>query len=504
MRRIGREYVTHCLWHKDTNPSLTVSDDKGFVFCHVCQEHNDSIGYVAKKNGINFREACERIASKNNINVNYDEENEEERKQRQVELAKAYKDVELKQESYRQNLNGCAEAINFIKSRKIKPETSRLFGLGYSKAENRLTIPIYNHLDKIVGFTARALDNEVKPKYKNTENNSIFNKSNLVFNESRAADAIRQAEECVFVEGHLDVISLWQAGVENVVALQGTATPSGDVLKRLINKTKRFVLCMDSDAGGKKAVGRFLDSVQDLTLSGQLEVRVAVLPDGQDPDDFITSGGNIKAVIDNATSWMDWLLDEWLGELDFNDKLKIQEVERLIKELFSRIQSPALRAHYYDKAAVRLAQNKQGLAAQIAKGFHDFQPSIQTIHLWQRPDAYRTRIIVEKRLLRLYLHKEEYRWLLRPLMERLVTPDSIWLWNRILEVEEFETSHDLLSLMMAILAIAEPRHIRALRTYLSPTIQVEDDELSIAHMEEIMMVDINVLGQTILTVDGAC
>ena len=135
-------------------------------------------------------------------------------------------------------------------------------------------MPISDHLGKHVGFTARTIKQDVKPKYKNTENNSIFVKNEIVFNEYRAAEAIRQKDECVFVEGHLDVVSLWQAGVKNVVALQGTASPSETVLKRLMRKTKRFVLCMDADQGGLKAISKFLDSVKGYTLAGELDVRI--------------------------------------------------------------------------------------------------------------------------------------------------------------------------------------------------------------------------------------
>jgi len=95
------------------------------------------------------------------------------------------------------------------------------------------------------------------------------------------------------------------------------------------------------------------------------------LPDGADPDSFVQNGNDINSLILNAPSWLDWILDNWLNELDFNDKLKIQNVEAQIKKLFSRISSSALRAHYYDKASIRLAQNKQSVAAEIAKGFHD-------------------------------------------------------------------------------------------------------------------------------------
>jgi len=91
-----------------------------------------------------------------------------------------------------------------------------------------------------------------KPKYKNTENNIVFNKAELVFNEYDAMDYVRSADQCIFVEGHVDVIAMWQAGIKNVVALQGTASPSDSIVQRMMRRTNSFVLCMDADEGRRK------------------------------------------------------------------------------------------------------------------------------------------------------------------------------------------------------------------------------------------------------------
>lgn len=486
LKRIGREFVTKCLWHNDKNPSLTVSDDKGFVFCHVCQEHNDAIGYIQKHLNLNFREACEKIASTHGINISFVDENKDDYKKRQEEIRACLDHASAKHKEYRASLRGSKEVINYINCRGILPETSREFGLGYDKRENRLTVPIYNHKDELVGFTGRALGDS-KPKYKNTENNAVFIKSELVFNETKANPYIRESSEIVFVEGHLDVVALWQAGIRNVVALQGTASPSQSVIERLLRKATRFVLLMDGDQGGKLAVGKFLASVQDYMLSGKLDVRVSTLPDGMDPDEAIKAGIDLSANIASSPSWMDWVLDDWLNDLDFEDVVKVQNVERLVKETFSKIASPALRAHYFDKASIRLARNKQGLAVEIAKNLKDSAPQKTSTKTWSKPDDSFTRKMAEKRLLRLYVHKRELREILLPLMDKLHYPNMIWLWNRIKEFQENSVIDSLDLGIIAIIASAESHYLQSLRPILVPTVRVDDESMVIAHLEDIMM-----------------
>ena len=489
LKRIGREFITHCLWHNDKNPSLTVSDDKGFVFCHVCQEHNDVIGYIQQKHGLTFRDACERIASSHNFQCLYEDENNYESQKRKQEVQAEYEKVEKIQAVYRGNLVKHPESISFLQSRGVQPETSRSFEIGFDSHQRRITVPIHGYNGKLIGFTARALDNETKPKYKNTENNLIFNKSEILFNEYRASSYIRESDECIFVEGHFDVISMWQAGTRNVVALQGTASPSDSILRRLIRKTKRFTLCMDADTGGRLAVAKFLESAQDLALSGQIDIKIVSLPDGSDPDDFIKSGGDISSLISSAPSWLDWMLDSWLDELDFNDKLKIQQVETQLKNLLSRIESQALRAHYFDKASIRLAQNKQALAAEIVKSFRDNSPKSSSTKAWHKPSNSYTRKLVERRLLRLYIHRPNFRWVLEPLMDKLCTPSLIWLWHRIQELNDICDTEILANGLMAVLITAEPYYMQQLRSIAVPTIAIDDDEMSVAHIEEVMIKD---------------
>ena len=151
-------------------------------------------------------------------------------------------------------------------------------------------------------------------------------------------------------------------------------------------------------------------------------------------------GNSIQTVVDEAVTWLDWILDQWLNTLDFKDELKIQEVEKQIKDLFSQIASPALRSHYYDKASLAAC------AKQTRRSSPDSQrvsrlPQVEqgaAPKLWRRPRyTDYTRKLVEKRMLRLYIHKPEYRWILSPMMDQLHLPETKWLWRRLQELEQF-------------------------------------------------------------------
>ncbi|MFZ9315682.1 MAG: DNA primase [Candidatus Nanopelagicaceae bacterium] len=486
LKRVGREFVTHCIWHKDKNPSLTISDEKGFTFCHVCREGGDVINYIKKKYGLNFREACERIANNNNIQVIYKDEDPSIAIEKKKKIDSFLLEAQERFSAYRLFLKESEQAIAFLKQRNIYPETSRFFGLGYDKRENRLVIPIKDFMGRIVGFTKRAIGDE-KPKYKNTENNVIFNKSEIVFNEYDAMDHIRSTDQCIFVEGHIDVIAMWQTGIKNVVALQGTSSPSESVIRRMLRRTNSFILCMDADEGGDKAIGLFLNAVKSMALDGKLDVKIASIYNGKDPDEAIKNGSDMQSIIDNSVPWLDWILDKWLLNLDFTNTSKIQEVEKNIKELISRISSSALRAHYYDKAAIRLAQNKQNIAAEILKNLQTDTTSNPGQRIWRKPSKLWTRKLVEKRLLRVYIHRPDYRLVLKPLMFNLIDPDMIWLWNRVNELEQNSSIDCTPHSIMAILAAAEQRYLQKLRPIARPTIKINFDENILMHIEDIMM-----------------
>lgn len=494
-KKIGHEAVTVCPWHNDTNPSLTLNDDKSMCFCFVCRGGSDSIDYIQQKFGLSFSEAVERIAYKHSLDIVHDNVDPQLVAAEAKKRREALNELEKVQEGFRANLRDPrAERIrDILDGRGIEPATSRHFELGYAKDgffSDRITIPIRDHRGNIVGFTGRVTRDENKPKYKNSENNEIFDKSKIVFNEHGALDAIREADSVVFVEGHFDVVSLWQYGIRNVVAMQGTGSPSEAIVRRLAKRTKRFILCYDGDEGGRKAVEQFLKVAGPMACRGELTISIVSLPEGQDPDDCIRDGNiDFYSLLENAPTWLDWQLDCWLSNIDRSDTARFSQIESTIRNFVESIQSPALRQYYIDKASKNLAADPK-MAAQIAKDWAGNISPVRSKRRWTKPTPAETRNAVERRLLRLYIHFPELRERCHDMMHRLQSPAHRWLWQRLIELQECQGDSFCPFSVMAILAVCEPHYTRQLRPLAVPTIQLKNNPGILNHIESIMNTDL--------------
>jgi DNA primase len=483
-KRLGREAVTLCPWHADTNPSLTVSDDKNICFCFACGGGSDGIAFVQQKFGLGFTDAVIRIAEKHSILVEYDNLDPEEALRIAEQRRRAFSEVKRQHQVFRSNLKGSSglTARKWIDSRGIKPETSREFELGYSMAgyfANRITVPIHNHRGMIVGFTGRRIDSSGEQKYKNSASSDIFDKGSLLFNEHRASEAARLSGYIIFVEGHLDVVSMYQHGIKNAVATQGTAGPSIHAIKRLLRQCRRFVLCYDGDQGGFTATENFIRVAGPLACEGELTITVARLPEGLDPDECIKQGVDLNALIEEAPSWLDWRIDFWLAGIDRSDSHRFSQAEKSIRDLVESIKSPALRQYYVDKAAKVLAADSKA-AAKLAQNWNKSIPRGKYQAKWSQPTPEWVHQQVERRLLRSFVHFPETRDRLRPFGEFLRVPSHVWLWNRLMELEAHcpDLGPDV---VMAILSVAEPNYVKTLRSLASPTIRLQNQDGILDH-----------------------
>lgn len=489
LKRIGREYVTLCPWHDDTNPSLTISDQKGFCFCHCCRNGGDILDYIQKAKGLTLPEAAELAAGILNIPFELDNQDPGEAARKARERKNLINQLEAEQAAFKTNINSPenAKIRQIIKDRGLIPEACREFGIGYSDSGffcNRITIPIHNHKSELVGFTGRAVSPDQPAKYKNSPDSLLFNKKSLIFNRHRAYENAVEAGCIIFVEGHLDVISMWQAGIKNVVAMQGTAAPEASAIKTLGRNIKNFILCFDGDAGGRKATEQFIGSVGSLAANGDISISVACLPEGQDPDDVIRSGGDLYGYISSAVSWLDWTIDVWVSALDKNNTALLTEVESRLKQLIDSLQSRALRTHYIDKASRLLAKNDKeakALASQWGLGDSGFSNSE-----WEPRTPTQIRLAAERRLVRLFVHKDKHRDRLRPMMDELTNPAMIWLWRRLQELEHYSKVDLTPHSVMAIVAVAEPHFMDQLRPIVRPNVHVDDSKGVIAHLEAII------------------
>ena len=188
LKKVGREYVTQCIWHEDTNPSLTINDDKGFCFCHVCRGGGDVIAYTRQRKGLGFQDAANLAASILGIELQTDGVSPEEQARRKVRREEALTKLQKQQDVYRANLRDsrAGRIRDQLVSRGIEPRTSKEFGIGYASTGffgGRITIPIHNHNSELVGWTGRATKSkeEQPAKYKNSADGELFHKKNTCF-----------------------------------------------------------------------------------------------------------------------------------------------------------------------------------------------------------------------------------------------------------------------------------------------------------------------------------
>lgn len=495
-KRVGREAVTLCPWHNDSHPSLTINDDKNLCFCFACGGGSDGIAYIQQKFGLGFAEAVERIAEKHNIFVEHDNLDPAEALRIAQQRRDALSRLREQHDSFRAAIKSDVgfPARQWLLQRGIQPAAAKHFEIGWAPVgyfNSRVTIPIHDHRGTLVGFTGRQIDDTFsEQKYKNSSASEIFDKGSLIFNEHRAAQEARLAGYLVFVEGHFDVISMWQYGLKNVVATQGTAGPTIQSMRRLMRQCRRFVLCYDGDQGGHKAIEHFVKAAGPLVTSGELTLTIAKMPEGKDPDECIREGIDLHGIIEGAPQWLDWQLDLWLASLDRSDSHHFSLVEKLVRELVESIKSPALRQYYVDKAAKILAADSKA-AAKLAQSWNKSLPKLRHAGKWQKPAPSWVRNQVERRVLRSYIHFPEVRPRLKGIMGHLEGPSHLWLWNRIQELEQVAPAFTP-SMVMAIMAVCEPQYTRILRPLAVPTIELVLKDGILEHAERVLKQNVEI------------
>lgn len=489
LKRVGHEFLTQCLWHDDANPSLTINDQKGFCFCHVCRAGGDAVDYVRKAKGMEFREAVEFTAELLNVKFETDDENPEAIARRKAERAAEHSRLEAQQKVFTANLHDPrAKNVRLIlKGRGITKAAAVEFGIGYSAQgffSGRITIPIYNHQDKLVGFTGRTTKDD-PAKYKNSADSALFSKKLLIFNEQRAYKYAAEAGSLIFVEGHLDVVAMWQAGIKNVVAAQGTGAPDPLVLKRLSRNIKTFILCFDGDAGGRKAVEQFISVAGPMAQKGECSINVASLPEGSDPDDLIRSGADLYHYIASAPSWLDWTIDTWAAALDKTDTAMITAVEQKLRSLIDGLRSKALRTHYIDKSA-RVLSSTDKEAKLLSQSWGQRVLHVTETDSWSPREPHDVRLAAERRLLRTFVHAPQLREELRPLLEHVTNPALRWLCERLRELEEYSSVDLTPWSLMAVVAVSEPHFMKQLRNLIRPNVIIDVNDGVINHLADIM------------------
>ena len=334
----GREFSGLCPFHSEKTPSFTVNDDKAFYHCFGCGAHGDVIRFVTETEGLTFPEAVAKLAGMAGLTV--PQATPEERKR--AERAKGLQDAcEAALRFFRRRLNepAGADALAYLRRRGLKPETIESFRLGWApdgraalkqaltgedfpeallveagllvKPENggesydrfrgRVIFPIADRRGRVIAFGGRALG-DVQPKYLNSPETPLFNKGRLLYALDKARQAVRDGAEVIVTEGYTDVIALHQAGFGGAVAPLGTALTESQI-EELWRLAPEPVLCFDGDEAGRRAAGRALDRLLPRLVPGKT-ARFVFLPDGEDPDSFVSLSGPeaFGRLVERATS----------------------------------------------------------------------------------------------------------------------------------------------------------------------------------------------------------
>lgn len=367
LRKRGKNYIGLCPFHTEKTPSFTVSDDKQIFHCFGCHAGGNVFKFIMDYKKISFIESVQELAEQLGITLEFDEGVSAEKQSEQEELydinteAARYFSNNLLNDSegevareYFQNrniksqtlrafglgyaLNGWENLINFLKQKNINLEKALQLGLigrnndgrVFDKLAGRIIFPIFSPNGRVVAFAGRILGNEVKgAKYINSPESIIYVKGRILYGLSHAKDEIRKVNKAILVEGYMDLISLYQSGIKNVVAVSGTAL-TDDQVQLLSRYTKNVVLIFDSDTAGIKASMRSIE----ILLKKDFDIKIVSLPKGEDPDSYVQKFGKdeFEEIIKSAENFLEYQTQYYENQGMFNDPATtVEAIRDLVK-----------------------------------------------------------------------------------------------------------------------------------------------------------------------------
>lgn len=409
LKRRGNRYWGCCPFHQEKTASFSVLPDKGFFYCFGCHAGGNAFKFLSLIENISYFDAIKLQAEKLGIPLP-----ERKRSPQEVARDREIQDLRKVNELARDFFHNCLTMTRmgergkaYFAGRGIRQETIEEFQLGYAppawdklstaflkrgikqefllasglcaerkqggglydRFRGRVIIPIADERGRVVGFGGRVLDDST-PKYLNTPETVLFNKRKLLFGLDRSHRAIQQEGRAIVVEGYMDAISVFDAGVHNVVASLGTSfTP--EHAKKLLHYAPEICFCYDSDEAGQKATIRALSIVRDTGA----RVRVIVVPDGKDPDEFIRKHGAdaFRALVEKALPLVEYRLRYVLSHTNY-DTLdgKVKALHEMMPVL-AGIREAAMRSEYERRLAQTLMLDEGIVRSEL----HHYRPEAE-------------------------------------------------------------------------------------------------------------------------------
>lgn len=418
LRKSGKNYTGFCPFHANTRtPAFVVFPDTGTWRCFgECNEGGDVFRYVMKKEGWDFKETLRTLAERAGIRLEPLTPQRKEQNERAEQLRRLLEDAVVFYRSQILQTEPGRKAMDYlVDKRGIKPETAEIWGLGYApnswdatmnyftnkgypvqdlaevgliieredgkvydRFRHRLMFPIRDAGGQITGFGGRVLDPEDIPKFMNSPQSLLFDKSSILYGLNLARKAIRSMDQAVIVEGYLDVIVVHQEGFQNTVSPMGTALTETQ-MRQLKRFTRRFILALDPDAAGVKATLRglevareTLDRSADMVFDArgllhnearlQADLRVSALPDELDPDEIVLRDPEEwKGIIEHAKPIIYHVLDTLIEGQDLNDPKIKSGIAARILPLIHDVPNPVERDAYRQQVARALQVSEEAL-----------------------------------------------------------------------------------------------------------------------------------------------
>ena len=370
LKKAGSNYKGLCPFHGEKTPSFTVSPTKAFYHCFGCDAHGSAIGFLMSYENLSFPEAVEALAEMLGLEVPRTGPADDEQRDENDDLLALLREAD---QIYRKCLRDDQDAIGYLKRRGIDGPTAGRFAMGYApkawdtvlrtlgtseariakllqaglvvasdsgrrydRFRERIMFPIRNARGQVIGFGGRVLDSG-EPKYLNSPETPVFRKGHELYGLYEARQNPGRPSQIIVVEGYLDVASLVQHGIENVVATLGTAT-TPENLKRLTRLTDRVLFCFDGDSAGRAAAWRALETALPYG-GGTVELKFLLLPEKDDPDTFVRSQGPdaFRTLIEQAAPLSDFLVKELARRVDFGSVDGRSRFQATAKPLLKRL-----------------------------------------------------------------------------------------------------------------------------------------------------------------------
>lgn len=439
LKRSGRNYMGLCPFHNEKSPSFSVSQDKQIYKCFGCGEAGNVLTFVMKNRNLNFIEACKVLAEKANIRLDLGN-GEESKVVKKKELL--YKvNVEAARYFF-SNLQRDKNSKEYFTNRGIKEITIKRFGLGYAKDgwqnlrthlkrkgfndeimleaglvlksqkgtiydrfRNRVMFPVFNSKGNVIGFGGRVLDDS-KPKYLNSPETLVFQKGTNLYGLNFAIKHKNEERYFIIVEGYMDLISLHQYGITNVVASLGTAltTNQARLLKRYADKV---IISYDADFAGQTATLRGLEILKEAGF----DVRVLQIPQGKDPDEFVRSNGRdaFLKLVNKAESLISYRLKKAKEGINFKDKSSLIEYGNRVAEILANL-NPVEKDIY-----VKSISEDTGIKEQSLYDLISMTKNTKSEDFMNKKEEFGTKLYVEpgyvkaeKSLIKLMLDEDYY------------------------------------------------------------------------------------------------